>query len=400
MMYSNQVMEKTTSMKKVYYLGYYGDPSPLSNRDNTPAADTKMSYVIESMKKSGCEVEVISFCADEDRKVMFRKKAGYEIIRNNTKVMFFDNYTSKYRILRVAGRWISWIKIKHYLKEHCLSQDSKIVIYHSIGLLKVLRFFHRKRKPFILEMEEIYADVIGKKQLHTREIQAAKLASGYIFPTQMMSKEINPNKKPEIVIHGTYHVEPDRKYNLLGINSNHDKSDIIHVVYAGTLDARKGGATVAVASAEFLSQRYHVHILGFGSKSEKQFIQDQITDIVSRTKAKVSYDGLLSGEEYIRFIQNCDIGLSTQNPDAAFNATSFPSKILSYLSNGLHVVSVRIPVVEYSAIGDILTYYDNQTPEEVAKAIKNVRMDLPYDSRMRIQALDREICEQLKSFLG
>lgn len=386
-------------MKKVFYLGYYGDSSPQSKREITPAADTKMTYIIESMKKTGFDVEVVSFCAPEDRSVHFRKYSGYEITRNGTRVVFFDSYTSKYRIMRVIGRWLSWLKAKHYLRQHCLNDECKIVIYHSLALLKVINYLHRRKKSFVLEMEEIYADVIGKKSIRMKEIGAAAKANGYIFPTQLLSQLINTEKKSEVIIHGTYKVEPERKCNIFKGDLHQENHDIIHVVYAGTLDPRKGGAIAAASAAEFLPEGYHIHILGFGSQSEIENMQDRVAEISSRTRAKVSYDGLLSGEDYIRFIQSCDIGLSTQNPDAAFNATSFPSKILSYMANGLRVVSIRIPAIEQSAVGDMLIYYDKQTPQEIARAIRAVQMDALYHSRVRIQALDQAVCEQMGGLL-
>ena len=113
----------------------------------------------------------------------------------------------------------------------------------------------------------------------------------------------------------------------------------------------------------------------------------------------MTYDGLKSGEDYIRFLQSCDIGLSTQNPDAAFNATSFPSKVLSYLSNGLHVVSIRIPAIVTSAVGDLLSYYDEQTPEKIAAAIRSIRLSDPYDSRQRIRQLDIDFQNKLSVLL-
>lgn len=386
-------------MKKIYYCGYYGDPSPRSNRQITPAADTKMSYIIESMRQTGYDVEVLSFCADENRTVFFEKRSGYAIERNGAKVVFFDHYTSKYRMLRVLGRWLSWQKTKRYLQKNCINDESKIVIYHSLGLLKLTRFLHRKRKSFVLEMEEIYADVTGESRIRNRELAAAQKASGYIFPTQLLSEIVNPNGKPEVIIHGTYAVEPDRGCNIFDQGLQEHSERMIHCVYAGTLDPRKGGAVAAAAAAEFLHENYHIHILGFGSDLEIQNMKDLISDIASRSKAKVSYDGLLSGEDYIRFTQSCDIGLSTQNPDAAFNATSFPSKILSYMANGLRVVSIRIPAIEQSAVGDALFYYDRQTPEEIAKAILSVDMNSSYDSRTLIQALDNAFCTQIGDFL-
>ena len=108
----------------------------------------------------------------------------------------------------------------------------------------------------------------------------------------------------------------------------------------------------------------------------------------------------MSEEKYIRFIQSCDIGLSTQNPNAAFNDTSFPSKILSYLGNGLRVVSIRIPAIDLSSIGKYIYYYDRQGPEEIARAILNVDFKEPYDSRKAIMELadkfESEIAKLLK----
>ena len=128
-------------------------------------------------------------------------------------------------------------------------------------------------------------------------------------------------------------------------------------------------------------------------------MQDTINTIAEKSKAKVTYDGLLTGEDYIRFIQGCDIGLSTQNPDAAFNATSFPSKILSYMANGLRVVSVRIPAIEQSEVGKMLYYYDKQTPEEIAQAIVSVNMKDKYNSRKTIQNLDEKFKVDLRELL-
>ena len=124
-----------------------------------------------------------------------------------------------------------------------------------------------------------------------------------------------------------------------------------------------------------------------------------IKDITPIAPCTLTYDGLLKGEDYIRFIQKCQIGLSTQNPNAAFNATSFPSKILSYMANGLRVVSIRIKAIEESSVGLGISYYEHQTPEEIAKAIMKVDMNNNYESRERIKELNESICNQLPIFL-
>ena len=68
-------------------------------------------------------------------------------------------------------------------------------------------------------------------------------------------------------------------------------------------------------------------------------------------------------------------------------------------SHLVQVVSIRIPAIEQSAVGDALFYYEKQTPEEVAKAILSVDMSSTYDSRIGIQKLDREFTTQIGDLL-
>ena len=39
------------------------------------------------------------------------------------------------------------------------------------------------------------------------------------------------------------------------------------MLYAGTFDVNKGGADMAVMSGEYLSENFHLHIIGFGSEA-------------------------------------------------------------------------------------------------------------------------------------
>ena len=254
-------------------------------------------------------------------------------------------------------------------------------------LLKKIRNF-----KLVLELEEIYSDVSGIQRQKKLEIKMANVADAYIFPTQQLNDLVNIKRKPFVIIHGTYDVEKPRKCNF---NDNN-----IHVVYAGTLDLKKGGSEIAVKVANFLPANYHIHILGFGTKSQIEYIKDCIKNNSCENSAIITYDGVLSGEDYIRFIQSCQIGLSTQNAIPAFNNnSSFPSKILSYMSNGLRVVSAKIKVVEKSKVGDMIIYYNHQTPKEIAMAIQKVNFLSDYDSRKRINNLNNIFREELSLLL-
>ena len=206
----------------------------------------------------------------------------------------------------------------------------------------------------------------------------------------LKNDKINLKNKAYCIIHGTYNVEKQitRKFN----------DGRIHCVYAGTFDPRKGGVAAA-AAGEFLDERYHIHILGFGSENDKKLLIKTIEELSKKTTCKITYDGLLSGGEYIKFIQSCDIGLSTQNPNAAFNDTSFPSKILSYMANGLKVVSIRIPAIETSDVADYIYYYDKQEPREISNVIMSIDINDDYDSRKLISELGEKFREKLKGVI-
>ena len=215
---------------------------------------------------------------------------------------------------------------------------------------------------------------------------------GYIFPTELLNKKINVFGLPYVIIHGAYNAEKNcvEKFN----------DHMIHCVYAGTFDRKKGGVSTAVEAALYLNDKYHIHILGFGDKNEENLLLSQISDISTKTDCKITFEGLKTGEDYKRFIQKCDIGLSTQNPDAPFNDTSFPSKILSYMSNGLRVVTVRIPAIESSGIGNDVYYYEKQQPQDVADAIKRVDFNDGYCGREMIENLSATFISELNGLLS
>lgn len=171
------------------------------------------------------------------------------------------------------------------------------------------------------------------------------------------------------------------------------------MVYAGTFDPRKGGAMAAAAAAAYLDERFHIHILGFGSPKDTENMTKEIARISKLTSCQLTFHGLLEGEEYSVFLRRCHIGLSTQQSSAAFNETSFPSKVLSYLSHGLHVVSVRTRALEESSVGDLLHYYDGDSPETIASAIMRVDASGSYDPRTRLRELDQEFRKSIESLL-
>lgn len=372
--------------KIIKYLIHY-DIDRNNGRSYAPAATNKADYIVKTLNNNGYFVEIISAIMTSSEnylkndKININDKVVLTLLPACRSVNIFEKIIS--RIWRFWGLFFYLI--------FNIKKDEEIIIYHSLALISSVSLAKKVKKfKLILEVEEIYNDVLMQSERkRQKEIRFIQLADKYIFPIELLNDKLNKNK-PYTIIHGTYQVEEDRK-----VSFNDNK---IHVVYAGTFDPRKGGGGAA-AAAEFLDSRYHIHILGFGSENDKKKMLKTIEDVSKKSKATLTYDGLLSGEDYIRFIQSCHIGLSTQNPNAEFNDTSFPSKVLSYMANGLRVVSIKIKALQTSAVDDLLYYYDEDTPEAIASAIKSVDINVEYDSRDRIKELNEKFIEDMKKIL-
>lgn len=377
---------------KIKYLAHYNTPENRENRAVFPAAVTKIDYVASAMAEAGYPVEIISAANAAGRAP---SPGGCRQLTDRIRLVLLPGMGRGGWLKNKLSTLVFHIRLFLYLLGD-LKREDTLVVYHSLALMPLVRVLKKLRRfRLVLEVEEIYGDVTEDAATSAREMAYFQLADGYLCITELLNRKINPGGKPCVLAHGTYRAEEVRG----GCPPDWDPNRI-HCLYAGTFDPKKGGALAAVNAAAYLPAGYHLHILGFGSPSQVQHIRALAGQITARGNCTVTYDGCMSGEAYTRFLQACDIGLSTQNPDGAFNATSFPSKILSYMANGLRVVSVRIPAVETSAVGDMVSFCDGQTPEQIARAILAVDLQDGCDSRSRLRMLHGEFMARLPELLG
>lgn len=347
-------------MKTIKYLGYFDFQDSKVPRNYPLACTNKMESIAEALIEAGYKVEIVSSAVGVNDK--FFVASGETIKKSDSlSARFFPTIGGTNKIFRAVRRLISdFCLLKFLLLD--LKKGEPLIVYHSFGYRNLLILAKRIRKfKLILELEEVYQDVLPLSEKAKQwELETFKMADAYIFPTELLNKAINKENKPYTIILGTYHVEPEI--------ATPDDDGKIHVVYAGTFDPRKGGAAAAAAAAH-LPDNYVFNICGFGSPDETNSVIKAVDDINLKYPGKAKFHGTLKGKDYISLLQKCHIGLSTQNPEASFNATSFPSKILSYMANGLEVVTVDIPAVRDSNIGSHLHYYQKQNPKDMADAI-------------------------------
>lgn len=369
---------------KIYYLIHFDNKT---NRNVTPSAITKGKYVASALASCSSEVEIVSLAYPTKDS---QDEVYYQVSENVICHLFKGKYSNN-RIIRYLNHKLYDKKIRKYLKQN-VKKDDIVVVYHSLANMKLVKYIKKNiTDKIVYEVEEIYGDVINDEKAKIKELKAFKNASSYIFSNDYLNSIINTKQLPYVTCYGTYEIPTLYKE---AFNDN-----LIHCLYAGTL-AQNKGALNAINVAKYLPNNYLIHILGFGSEKDIADIKNAVNEVNnSYGTTKVIYEGLKLNEEYLKFIQKCQIGLCTQNIDAAFNTTSFPSKILSYMSNGLEVVGVNIAAIKNSKVGQYIQFYNVPDEKEIANAILNINLNAKSNNVDVVKELDKEFKEDLKDML-
>lgn len=378
-------------MKRIKYICYYNSSHNKFPREGVPSATTKIDYIINVLNRLGYVVDIISKSGISSNKLMLDLGGSVQIGEN--VVHQFISLGCIKNPLRILSRWLNTIHFFLWLLVHT-KRNEQIIVYHSLGYCKMLHLLRKiKHLRIIGEVEELYQDVHKQsKSVSRAEREFIKGCEKYLFPTILMNNQFNPFGKPFAIVHGVYKMEKNLEEKF--------SDGKIHVVYGGTFDPQKGGALAAAEIGRYLPENYVVHICGFGSEDNIHRLKALTAEVNANSNSETRFEGLLLGEDYTRFIQRCHIGLSTQNPTAAFNDTSFPSKILVYLANGLKVVSIRIPVVESCEVVDEVSFYDVQSPDRIAEAIQRVRLGSNETASMLLDKVDSNFLKKLSDLLN
>lgn len=376
-------------MKKVKYVGFYDvENFAFEKRVKSLAAVNKMNYIASAFVNAGCDVEIVSpsWSANIDGFYKGRKTILSENISLKMGPTFGANnfFTRKIRIL------LSWIWLFFYLIRS-IKKNEKIVVYHAMMLIPPILYAQKIKKfKIVLELNEIYQDVTDYNlKFKKKEMQIIDKSEFYILSTELLQSKICC-KKPFLINYGNYRIEEKVHATF---------NDKIHVVYAGIIDKYKAGAFNTFDCAQFLSEKYIIHIIGFGNDEDIVELQKRIRENNKNNECKVIFDGLKTSQEYIDYVSKCHIGLSTQSPGPEYNNTSFPSKVLSYLSMGLNVVSVNIEVMKKSKIGHLLYYYDENTGKSISDAILKINVNAYYDNKKALIELDEKFIKDIKIIL-
>ena len=261
---------------------------------------------------------------------------------------------------------LSWFLYARHVVRHVRSGDLVVIDnYEFIYIVAawVLKTF--RRVTFILA----YLD--GKHLIDhgwdrvlsgLAEIGGRPLLNGAVLSTPSLRERL-PDSLPKEVVPGPGFVSKE----LPSKPSVPDKE--VRFLYAGALD-RTRGVDLLLESLEYLPEYgWHLVIAGQGPLTEHiiRFTQDP------RWRGKVEYHQPLppTTDAFKQMVAASHVGLNCQRTSDPISNMTFPTKIFTYLSAGLLVISSKASSVA-PVCGNACLYYEEETPQSLAAAMKEV----------------------------
>ncbi len=143
-------------------------------------------------------------------------------------------------------------------------------------------------------------------------------------------------------------------------------------LYSGSLDTSRGIDLLLAALPLLPEAGWHLHVTGSGPL-EAEVLRFAKSPVWIR---KLTFHGYVSSGAAQKLLFECDVGLNCQKAGDPISGVTFPSKIFTYLSASLVVLSSRASEVD-TICGPACVYFDQDTPEALATVMIRAVQDLP-----------------------
>lgn len=343
----------------IYYFGYYTFNANPNEFRVFPGCNVKISYIIKSLKNNNIPVKVISL--------------GESYKNKSSKNFKVDELENNYFLATCRGKVFSRLFLilqVLYILLFKLKKNDVIIFYHVFYLLPFFKLAkYIKKFNLIIEVEESYQAAWEKDNCKiNKEINSLKGADAYIYVNDLLPNKIEKNK-PYVVCYGNYSV-----YSRERIDHNKKK---IRMVYAGLINfSENSDVVLAIDAIQHLSDKYSLSIAGYGDEKDIHSLKQYICD--SGLSNKVSYAGFFQGQDYDDYLSKFHIGLNPRMLQDKLSDYTFPSKVMSYLTHGLYVVSTPIQCIAAAKVANLVSISNDNTSESFASAILKVDFDCSH----------------------
>ena len=261
--------------------------------------------------------------------------------------------------LRILLSWFFYAKLVLHK-----TQDGDVLIidnYEFIYVISALITKLLRRVTIILDYEDgKHLIDHGWQRLLSglAEFIGRPLVRGALLAHPCLASRLSDSIPIEVV--PGFVVPVERSINLSTLDS-------IRFLYSGSLDHVRG-VDLLIQALDLLPERgWHLDVSGFGPYAF------DINQLATSKKYcnRVTFHGSLDLINYECLISKCHVGLNLQRAGDPISDVTFPSKIFSYLSAGLVVLSSlagNVPKI----CDESLIYFRMETPESLAIAMSAI----------------------------
>lgn len=374
--------------KEVKYIGFYDFANNSNERVSALSGTNKMDYISEALIKAGFKVNIVSPSWGVDNIIDKNNLKSKDItIDDNKSVTLFPTlktgkgFFKPFKILYSLTYLFFWLLFN-------VKKNERILVYHSPSLsFPLLAAKALKSFSIVLEVEEVYAEVwTEKKSFKKWEWRLINAADYYICASDLLAQKLGVEKS--FVVYGSYKLPEFTEFDF--------KNPGVNLVYAGSIDTVKGGVFKAIESMTYLNEDYYLQICGYGSDQQVK----SIVNLIKKTNHSLGseaciFHGKLLGDAFSNLLNSCDIALNPQI-EGDYMTTAFPSKILTYLSHNLHVLSTNIESIKASVLAPHINFTKNDSPLEIAKTIQNIDIRKRKNNSKLIKNMEDKLIEEMK----
>jgi hypothetical protein len=381
--------KKKPGKSRIWYLAFFNDSLHKNEeRVSSPACYVKVLNISNVLVRLGFNVQIVSPSASQARQGRYSSRDTF--VSDGIFLHCSTTHGFRRKLSRGFNYVFTGLRSFFYLLFH-MPFHAPLIVYHSNSLIRFSRWIRFFKHPhFILEVEEIYGDVqTEKKEQKQREVRFVQHSPQYIFCSDILRKRFDPENKRSAMIYGEY------SFHGGGARSQQK------VLYAGSLNDVKSGAYLALAAAPYLPANYSLSFLTYGKPQECENFKTIFQNIQQQSKCELSLSTTpLLGNQFIDFLKQFQVGLAVQKDNNLVNSSSFPSKILAYLSCNLHVVTSPIPSVLASPIASELFVCSDEKPETIALKIQEACSAPTSDYSSLFASLNQSFESELVQLLG
>jgi glycosyltransferase involved in cell wall biosynthesis len=276
---------------------------------------------------------------------------------------------------------LAWIFYARHVLRHIRSGDLVVMDNYEFLYVVAARLVHIfRRVTFVL----VHLD--GKHLIDRgwprflswlAEVWGRPLLRGAILSNPILGKRL-PDSMPRELAPGFL---PDELPSGPGISDGK-----VRFFYAGAL-ARSHGIDLLLESLDYLPEKgWHLIIAGQGPLEEQVIRRAQDP----RWRDRVEHRPTMPPDVFEKLLGSNQVGLNCQRASELISSVTFPSKVFTYLSAGLLVISSKAGAVE-QLCKNACFYYEEETPQSLAAAMKEV---IEHFAAVRQKLNPSALCER------